>query len=85
MTSDTSNTSNNHSSDKDRVTHVQEKKMLEPVSFVIDNSDKEESDKCQVSDKKKSRNNKTAKNMKRSYLFSRFVQEFIDNNKITIV
>ena len=93
VTSDTSNTSINHSSDKDRVSHERENEMLEPLTFVIDgtmcdnfyNSDKGESDKCQVIDKKKSRNNETTENIKQSYLFSRFVPEYIDNNKIIIV
>ena len=93
VTSDTSNTSNNHSSDKDRVSHERENEMLEPLTFVIDgtmcdksdNSDKGESDKCQVIDKKKSRKNKTAENVKQSFLLSRFVSECNDNNKMTIV
>ena len=70
-----------------RDSHAKEKKLIEHFTCVSvgamcdksDNSDKEESDK------KKSRKNKTAENMKQSYLFSSFVPEFIDNNKITIV
>ena len=93
VTSDTSNTSINHSSDKDRGSHERENEMLEPLTFVIDgtmcdksdNLDKGESDKCQVIDKKKSRKNKTAENVKQSFVLSRFVPECIDNNKITIV
>ena len=50
-----------------------------------DNLDEEESDKCQVSDKKKRRKNKNVENMNQSCLVFRFVPEFIDNNKITIV
>ena len=95
VTSDTSDNLNNYETDKDKVRSNDEKEKKKPFPFesekekIIgnksDKEDKEDRDKCQVSDKKKSRNNKTAKNMKRSYLFSRFVQEFIDNNKITIV
>ena len=50
-----------------------------------DNLDEEESDNGQVSDKKNSRNNKTAENINQSHLLSRFVPEFINNNKITVV
>ena len=95
VTSDTSDCSNNPNSDNDKVSPKKESVNNKPSTFVSDddksNGDKsyylyeEESGKGQVSDKKKSRNNKTTENMNQSCLLSRFVPEFIDNNKITIV
>ena len=86
VTSDTSNTSNKHNSDKDKISWLKESNKKEPVTFdsdkvicdISDNSDKEESDN------KKSRNIITAGNIKQSCLLSRFVPECINNNKILI-
>ena len=77
VTIDASDTSNNHDSDK--VSHKKESGKKS------DKEAKEDSDKWQVSDKKKRVNNNTEENMSQSFLLSRFVPEFINNNKISIV
>ena len=87
VTSDTYNTSNNHSSDKDKVSHDKESNKKEPVTVVsdkviCDKSDKEDNEDF---DKKKSRIKKASENLKQRCLLSRFVPDFIDNNKIAIV
>ena len=82
VTSDTSDNSNNHDSDKDIVNPKKESDNKKQNTFV---DDEEESDTCQVSLKKKRRISKTVKNTNKSCLLSRFVPEFIDKNKITMV
>ena len=95
VTSDTSDCSNNHDRDNEKVSPEKESVNNKPSTFVSDNDkanvdksdnlDEEESDNCQTGDKKMSRNNKTAENMNQSCLLSRFAPEFIDNDTITIV
>jgi hypothetical protein len=95
VTSDTSDNFNNHDSDKDKESPNEENDKNKPFTIesekdkfirnTSDKEDKEDSYECQVSDKKKRVNKNTAKNMSQSCLVSRFVPEFIDNNKITIV
>jgi hypothetical protein len=62
-----------------------DEKVTSDTSDNSNKEDKEDSYECQVSDKKKRVNNNTAENMNQSCLVSRFVPEFIDNDKITIV
>ena len=85
VTSDTSDNLNNYESDKDKVRSNEENEKEKIIGNKSDKEDKEDRDNCQVSDKKKRVNNNTAENMSKRCLVSRFVPEFIDNNKITIV